>query len=40
MASIGSVVGGGMAAGAIMTAAAPVAAIAAIGYGLFKLFED
>lgn len=40
MATIGSVVGGGMAAGAVITAAAPFAAIAAIGYGLFKFFED
>jgi hypothetical protein len=40
MASVGGLVGGGMAAGAIITAAAPVAAVAAIGYGLFKLFED
>jgi hypothetical protein len=39
MASIGSVVDGGMAAGAIITAAAPIAAAAAIGYGLFKWFE-
>jgi hypothetical protein len=40
MAAIGSAVGSGMAAGAIMTAAAPVAVVAAIAYGLFKLFED
>jgi hypothetical protein len=29
-----------MAAGAIITAAAPVAVIAAIGYGIYKWFED
>jgi len=40
MAAIGATVGGGMAAGAILTAAAPVAAIGAIAYGLFKFFED
>jgi hypothetical protein len=40
MASIGSVVGGGMAAGAVITAAAPIAVGAAVIYGLFKLFED
>ena len=40
MAAIGSTVGGGMAAGAIMTAAAPVAIAGALIYGAFKLFED
>jgi len=40
MASVSSLVGGGMAAGAIITAAAPFAAVAAIGYGLLKWLED
>ena len=40
MASVGATVGGGMAAGAIITATAPVAIIGAIGYGLYKWFED
>ena len=40
MASIGGVVGGGMATGAIITAAAPVAIGGAIIYGIFKFFED
>ena len=37
MAAIGSVVGGGMAAGAVITAAAPVAAVGATIYGGYKL---
>lgn len=36
LAAIGSVAGGGMATGVILTTAAPVAAAAAIGYGLYK----
>jgi hypothetical protein len=40
MATIGSLVGGGMAAGAVLTAAAPIAAVSLIGYGVFKFFED
>jgi len=39
-ASSAALVGGGMAAGAIITATAPVAIIGAIGYGLYKWFED
>jgi hypothetical protein len=40
MATIGSAVGGGMAAGAVITAAAPVAAVGLLAYGVFKFFED
>lgn len=40
MATIGSVVGGGMAAGAVITAAAPFAIVGAVAYGIFKVFED
>ncbi|EIN88772.1 putative membrane protein [Escherichia coli PA14] len=40
MAAIGSTVGGGMAAGAVITAAAPVAISAAVIYGLVKIFKD
>lgn len=36
LAAIGGTVGGGMAAGVVITTAAPVAAAAAIGYGLYK----
>jgi len=36
LAAVGGTVGGGMAAGAAITAAAPVAAAAAVGYGLYK----
>lgn len=36
LAAIGGTVGGGMAAGAAITTAAPVAAAAAVGYGLYK----
>jgi hypothetical protein len=35
LAAVGSVVGGGMAAGLVITAAAPIAA-AGLGYGLYK----
>lgn len=38
--ALGGVVGGGVAAGVMIAAAAPVTAVAALGYGLFKLFED
>lgn len=37
MAAISSVVGGGMATGAVITAAAPVALATAAGYGAYKL---
>ncbi|EOB2310669.1 hypothetical protein [Escherichia albertii] len=40
MAAIGSTVGGGMAAGAVITAAAPVAISAAVIYGLVKIFKN
>jgi len=40
MAAIGGVVGGGMATGAILNAAAPVTIVGAIAYGLFKLFDE
>ena len=40
MAAVGSVVGGGMATGAIITAASPFLAVGAVGYGIFKFFED
>lgn len=36
LAAIGSTVGGGMASGVVLTTAAPVAAAAAVGYGLYK----
>lgn len=36
LAAIGGTVGGGMAAGVAVTTAAPVAAAAAVGYGLYK----
>lgn len=36
LAAIGGTVGGGMAAGVVLTTAAPVAAAAAVGYGLYK----
>ncbi len=36
LAAIGGSVGGGMAAGVVVTTAAPVAAAAAVGYGLYK----
>lgn len=37
LAAIGGSVGGGMAAGVVITTAAPVAAAAAVGYGIYKL---
>lgn len=37
LAAIGATVGGGMAAGVVVTTAAPVAAAAAVGYGIYKL---
>lgn len=36
LAAVGGTVGGGMAAGIVLTTAAPVAAAAAVGYGLYK----
>lgn len=36
LAAIGSTVGGGMAAGVVVATAAPVAAAAAVGYGIYK----
>jgi len=39
LAAAGSVVGGGMAAGVAVTAAAPLA-VAALAYGLWSLFDD
>lgn len=36
LAAIGGTVGGGMATGVVLTTAAPVAAAAAVGYGLYK----
>lgn len=39
LAAIGGVVGGGMAAGVVITAAAPVAAAAAVGFGIYHLFK-
>lgn len=39
LAAVGGLVGGGMAAGLAVTAAAPLA-IGAIGYGLYKWFKD
>lgn len=38
LAAVGSVVGGGMAAGLLVTAAAPVA-VGAIAYGVYKLVK-
>ena len=38
LAAVGSAVGGGMVAGVALTAAAPFAAAAALGYGIYKLF--
>ncbi len=40
LAAIGTTVGGGMAAGTAIVAAAPVVASIAIGYGLYKFFKD
>jgi hypothetical protein len=40
LAAVGGSVGGGMVAGTAIVAAAPVAAAAAIGYGIYKLFKD
>lgn len=40
MATIGSVVGGGMTAGSILTTAVPVAIVGALIYGVVKIFED
>jgi hypothetical protein len=37
LAGVGSVVGGGMAAGIVVAAAAPVAVAAAVGFGVYKL---
>ncbi|WJG20713.1 lecithin retinol acyltransferase family protein [Vibrio furnissii] len=37
LAAIGGTVGGGMAAGVVVATAAPVAAAAAVGYGVYKL---
>jgi hypothetical protein len=39
LAAVGSVVGGGMAAGLAVTAAAPLA-VGAAAYGLYKWFKD
>lgn len=39
LAAIGGSVGGGMAAGVVLTTAAPVAAAAAVGYGLYKAIK-
>ena len=39
LAAIGGTVGGGMAAGVAITAAAPVAAAAVVGYGLYKVVK-
>jgi hypothetical protein len=39
MAAIGSVVGGGMATGAIITATAPVAAVSILCCGIASLFD-
>jgi len=36
LAAIGGTVGGGMAAGTVVVAAAPVAAATAVGYGIYK----
>lgn len=43
LAAIGGTVGGGMAAGVVVATAAPVAAAAAVGYGIYKIvrwFKD
>jgi hypothetical protein len=39
LAAIGGTVGGGMAAGTMIVAAAPVAAAAAVGYGVYKAWK-
>ena len=39
LAAIGATVGGGMSAGVVIATAAPVAAAAAVGYGIYKLFR-
>lgn len=39
LATVGSVVGGGMAAGVMLTAAAPLL-IGGVVYGLFEFFDD
>lgn len=39
LAAVGSVVGGGMAAGLVVTAAAPLA-VGAAAYGLYKWLKD
>lgn len=39
LATIGGVVGGGMASGVVLATAAPVAAAAAVGYGAYKLVK-
>lgn len=39
LATIGGAVGGGMAAGIAVTTAAPVAAAAAVGYGVYKVWQ-
>lgn len=39
LAAIGGTVGGGMAAGTMIVAAAPVAAAAAVGYGIYKAWK-
>jgi len=39
LAAIGGSVGGGMAAGTAVVAAAPVAATAAVGYGVYKIWQ-
>lgn len=39
LATIGSAVGGGMAAGVVITTAAPVAAAVALGYGFYKVVQ-
>ena len=39
LAAIGGVAGGGMAAGVVIATAAPVAAAAAVGYGVYRIFK-
>jgi hypothetical protein len=39
LAAVGATVGGGMAAGVVITVAAPAAAAAAVGYGAYKLWK-
>lgn len=39
LAAIGGAIGGGMAVGVVITTAAPVAAAAAVGYGVYKLVK-